>query len=165
MGGAGWRTKANVAYSDTEIPANIQTQRQHSHTQITTRSNGNKGVPRLYSDTKWVLICRLKRDREWHELSALPHCQLCQEWNLPPRPPALALPSLPQNFRGPRPALGGPRKEGRRVGAISGRGGPAGDGTAPGRQPQLHCQLGATGGVGQGLETDARRKSGMGGGG
>ena len=53
------------------------------------------------------------------------------------------------------------RKEGRRVGAISGRVGPAGDGTALGRQPQLHCQLGATGGVRQGLETDARRKGGM----
>src|ERR1035441_8655714 len=54
--------------------------------------------------------------------------------------------------------LGGPRKEGRRFGAVSGGGGPTGDGTAPRRQPQLHYQLGEAGSVRPSLETDARRK-------
>jgi len=62
-------------------------------------------------------------------------------------------------------ALGGPRKEGRRFGSLSGRGWPTGDGTTPRRQPQLHYQLGETGGVWPSLETDARRKGGVGRGG
>src|ERR1017187_5244644 len=107
----------------------------------------------------------VERGRMWHELSALPHCQLRQEWNFPSRSPTLALPRMPEDFRGQRPALGGPRKEGRRFGAISGRGGPTGDGTTPGGQPQLHYQLGETGGVWPSLETDARRKGGVGRGG
>ena len=72
---------------------------------------------------------------------------------------------MPEDFRGQRPALGGPRKEGRRFGAISGGGWPAGDGTAPRGQPQLHYQLGETGGVRQSLAADARRKGGVGRGG
>ena len=45
---------ANVAASDTETPTNIQRHRQHSHAQITTKPNRDKGATRLYSGTIYL---------------------------------------------------------------------------------------------------------------
>jgi len=72
---------------------------------------------------------------------------------------------MQKDLWGKRPSLGGSRKEGSRFGAIHGRRWAAGDRTTSGRQPQLDHQLGEKSGVWQGLESDARRKSGVGGGG
>jgi len=58
-----------------------------------------------------------------------------------------------------------PEKKAAALAHYLGRGWPTGDGTTPRRQPQLHYQLGETGGVWPSLETDARRKGGVGRGG
>ena len=43
----------NVAGSDTQIPIKTQSSPKHSHAQITTKPKGDKGAPRLYSDTTY----------------------------------------------------------------------------------------------------------------
>ena len=45
----------NVAGSDTQIPIKTQSSPKHSHAQITTKPKGDKGAPRLYSDTNYAI--------------------------------------------------------------------------------------------------------------